>query len=294
MIRRLRPELALDCRVGLAENPVWEVERGRLRFTDIYAGDIHWWDPDTDDRQTVHLDEHVGAAATRASGGLVLALETGFFTLADGETEPHLLAPLPEPEPGSRMRLNDGKTDRAGRFWAGSMTYDFREGAGSLFRVEPDGSLHEALPGVTISNGLGWSLDDRALYYIDSTTRRVDCFDFDLETGAIDRRRPFVTLVSGAALPDGLAVDAEGCIWVALFRGSSVNRYTPDGALDTVLELPTAHVTSCAFGGAKLDRLYVTTGLGPGMERSDDDPHAGSLFAITPGCAGLPEPAFGG
>jgi sugar lactone lactonase YvrE len=292
VIRRLRAELALDCRVEMAENPAWEIEGRRLRFLEPVEGIVHWWTPATGERESLRIGRATGAAGRRASGGLVIALDGGFALVDEDGAEPRLVAPVPEPEPGSNMLLNDGKADRTGRFWAGSMSTDFREGAGSLYRLDADGSLHVVLPSVTISNGLGWSPDDRLFYYVDSPTHRIDCFDYDAETGTIDRRRTLVTIEAGG-LPDGLTVDAEGCVWVAVWGTGCLHRYTSEGVLDTIVELPTRHVTSSAFGGPGLDELYVTTGF-PGRDLPKEDPHVGSIFVVTPGCAGLPESDYAG
>jgi sugar lactone lactonase YvrE len=186
--------------------------------------------------------------------------------------------------------MNEGGCDPDGRFWCGSMAYDQRPGAAALYRLDPDGQVHRVLEGVTISNGLDWSPDGSLAYYDDTATHRVDVFDYDRETG-LTARRPFVRLPDDGN-PDGLTVDAEGGVWVALFGSGVVHRYTSAGVLDVVVEVPAAQVTACTLGGPRLDQLFVTTsreGLGP-----DDDPLAGALFRADVGVPGQPVREFTG
>lgn len=171
------------------------------------------------------------------------------------------------------------------------MAYDGRPGGGALYRLDPDLSVHVVLENVTISNGLAWSPDGSLAYYNDTATHRTDVFDYDGESG-LTGRRPFVDLSAEAENPDGLTVDEEGCVWVAFYGGGAVRRYTPDGALDEVVEVPARQVTACTFGGPGMDELFITTsreGLEPG-----DDPLAGSLFRAVPGVKGLPVREFAG
>jgi sugar lactone lactonase YvrE len=206
-----------------------------------------------------------------AAGNGFLALDPLTGTVSE-------LAAVPG-RPGTRM--NDGKCDRAGRFYAGSMAEDESPGQGSFYRLDADHSVTEIYTGIGISNGLGWSPDDRLMYYTDSLDYRVDVLDYDLVSGALGERRPFATLGSGDIVPDGLAVDVEGGVWVAVWGGSIIQRYDADGRLTGVVRLPAANVTSCAFGGPALDQLYITTAAGPGRL-------GGVLFTCAAGIAGLP------
>jgi sugar lactone lactonase YvrE len=191
--------------------------------------------------------------------------------------------------------MNDGACDAAGRFWAGTLTNDARPGSGTLYRLDADGSVVTAVEGLTISNGIAWSSDNRTMYLIDSATYRVDAFDFDLEFGALSGRRSVITIDPADGIPDGLAVDAEGHLWVALWDGWAVRRYTSDGVGERELRLPVARVTSVAFGGAHLDDLYVTSawdGL-PDGERAEQ-PAAGGLFRWHSKIPGLSPSPFAG
>jgi sugar lactone lactonase YvrE len=190
------------------------------------------------------------------------------------------------------MRMNEGGCDPQGRFYCGSMAYSEKPGAGTVYRLDTDGSVHTVLSEVTISNGIVWSLDGSQVYYIDTPTHRVDVFDFDAAAGTFHNRRPVVHIDPSLGSPDGMTIDAEGGLWVALWGGRAVHRYTPDGVLDAVIEVPASQVTACAFGGPDLDRLYITT------SRRDIDPaaepQAGALFVVTPDVHGIPVLIYGG
>lgn len=196
---------------------------------------------------------------------------------------------------GFPLRMNDAKCDPAGRLWGGNMTVERRPGACALYRLDPDGTVTTALGGVTLSNGLGWSPDGRTMYYIDTPLRTVDAFDFDLDTAALTRRRVLVQFEEGVGNPDGMTVDAEGCLWVAMAHGSAVRRYTPSGQLDTVVPLPITKVTSCTFGGSAMDQLFVTTACVGLSEQDLVAQHlAGAVLCCEVGATGLPADRFAG
>jgi sugar lactone lactonase YvrE len=288
----LEVELVLDARAELGEGPVWDEAGQQLVWVDIMAGRVHFFRPGTGECRTLTAGRPVGAAVLSAGGGLVLAVPEG-FTRLDPETGALApLAALPVPSPDTRM--NDGKCDRAGRFWAGTMAMDERAGAGRLYCLDPSGTVTAMVANVTISNGIDWSPDERRMYYIDSGTGRIDQFDWHLEQGRISNRRPFVFFPAQAGVPDGLTVDAEGGVWVALWGGGAVHRYRPDGHLDRVVLLPVTHPTSCAFGGPDLRDLYVTsarTALEP--DERARQPTAGGVFRLRPGVAGRLPNTFG-
>lgn len=291
MARIITAELALDARSAHGEGPAWDAAAGRLVWVNITASTVQEYRPDGGSRQW-DIGEHVGAAAPRASGGMVLAVRSGFAALGeDGSVSPLARVEADNPE----TRMNDGKCDPQGRFWAGTMAYAQTPGAGSLYRLDPDGSVRTMVTPVTISNGLGWSPDGGVMYYADTPTGGVDAFDFDAPTGAIASRRRMITIEHADGSPDGLTVDDEGGIWVALWQGGAVRRYHPDGSLDVIVEVPASQVTSCAFGGKRGDELYITTaagGLSP--EQRAAQPHAGGLFRCSPGVTGPAATAFAG
>ncbi len=186
------------------------------------------------------------------------------------------------------VRFNDGKPDPWGNFCAGTMAWDESgDPPGNLYRLAPDGTVAEVFGGVGLSNGLDWSDDRRLFYYADSNSGRVDLFDTDPDTGALSGRRPFVIVPEADGVPDGLTLDAEGCVWLAVWGSGELRRYTPAGGLDTVVRVPARQVTSAAFGGSDLATLYVTTAL-EGYTEADlrEQPHAGDVFACTPGVTG--------
>jgi sugar lactone lactonase YvrE len=289
--RQLSADLVVDAHATLGEGARWDLADRRLYWVDIVAPALHVYDPATDTDRVVPVDRYLGAVAPRASGGLIAAVQEGFATLDPTTGAVDLLTAVHASDSG--LRMNDGNCDPQGRFWAGSMALDERPGAGSLYRLDPDGSVVTMLTDVTISNGIVWSPDEATVYYIDTPTRRVDAFSFDPDEGTIRDRRPIVSVPAGPGSPDGMTIDADGCLWVALYGGSAVHRYTPNGVLDAVLPIPATATTCCAFGGADLDVLYITTaakGTPPGAV----EPHAGGLFAVDPGVRGLPTTPYAG
>jgi sugar lactone lactonase YvrE len=179
--------------------------------------------------------------------------------------------------------------------WAGTMAFDLTPRVGALYRLDPDSHVTRVVTDVTLSNGLDWSLDNRRMYYIDSTTQRVDVFDFDLRSGGLSERQPLVSIASDDGLPDGMTVDAEGGLWVALHGAAVVRRYTPDGMIDREVRVPARMVTCCAFGGTDYADLYITS-MTYGMSESAiaAEPLAGALFRCRPGVRGRPAFRFGG
>lgn len=286
-------EPVLDVRLELGEGPVWDAGRKSLLFVDIMQGDVHELDPATGAHRVVHVDLPVGAVAGTTKGDWILAAGQGFYRL---DPDTGRLTEVAIAEPGrSDVRMNDGYVDPCGRFWAGTLSLKREPERGALFCLSPDGGVETVLAPVTTSNGIDWSPDGRLMYYADTGTRRVDRFDVDAGTGRISNRRPFVDFSGEAGRPDGLIVDAEGGVWVALWRGGAVRRYRADGALDREIPLPTALVTKCAFGGPELTDLYVTTAW---RDLSADErraqPHAGALFRARPGERGQAPRRFAG
>ena len=279
----VRAEQLTDPVAYHGEGPVWSERWGGLRWVDMLAGDLLSLAEDgTVGRR--HVGEVAAAIRPRSRGGAVIGVERG-FALEDAEGT---ITQLDELWSDDSVRMNEGGCDPDGRFYCGSMAYDQRPGAASLYRLDPDGSVQVVLAGVTVSNGLDWSPDGSRAYYNDTATHRVDVFDYDREAG-LTARRAFAE-VEGR--PDGLTVDALGGVWVALSDRSRVHRYTPEGKLDEVVEVRARKLTACAFGGAGLDELFITTSR-EGLEAAEDRA-AGSLFKVVPGVSGLPVREFAG
>ncbi|WP_328747025.1 SMP-30/gluconolactonase/LRE family protein [Streptomyces sp. NBC_00285] len=277
-------EIAVRAEATLGEGPTWDPVGDRLLWIDILGARLHTYDPVSGRRTVRTLDQHIGAVKPRAAGGLVLNLRDGVALLDPDGTFRWLHH---EPVPG--RRANDAAVAPDGSLWAGTMRYDEAPGGGSLSRIGGDGSVDVVLDDVAVSNGTGWSPDGRLMYYVDSPTRRVDVFDHD--GGRIGNRRAFAGIEDGAGFPDGLTVDADGCVWVALWDGGAVRRYTPAGELDRVITLPAPRVTACAFGGPDLTDLYITTAR---VGLAAPHPVAGSLLVVPGAGKGLAQPLFAG
>jgi sugar lactone lactonase YvrE len=285
-------ELVLDARADLGEGPRWDPRGQRLLWVDIMRGRVHAFRPEKGACRSVDVGRPVGALVCAADGGIVLAVADGFARLDWKSGRVEMMAAVEADRPQNRM--NDGACDAAGRFWAGTMALDEGPQAGTLYRLDPDGTVHTMLTEVSISNGIDWSLDGRRMYYVDSPTRRIDVFDFDARAGAIANRRTFVELPPEAGYPDGITVDAEGFVWLALWGGAALHRYDPEGARERIVPLPVTHPTSCAFGGANLDELYVTSARRPlRAEELGRQPMAGGLLRLRPGMVGRPPGLFG-
>lgn len=290
----MNADLVLDVRAQLGEGPVWHARQQRLYWVDITAGMVHAHDPAGEPDVAYRVGQLVGAAVPRRSGGLMLATQSGLGSF-DLQRQEFTLLAAPEKHL-SDNRFNDGKCDPRGRFWAGTMSMVRKSGSGNLYCLDTDGTLRHVFGGVTTSNGLDWSSDQRRMYYIDTPTMQVAAFDYNADTGAISNRRTIITFPDGIGRPDGMTVDADGMLWIAHWDGGRVSRWDPaEGRLLQEIHLPVVRVTSCAFGGPNLDRLFITTARhGLTEEQLRDQPHAGSLFAVSPGVAGLPANEYGG
>ena len=283
----------LDAQAGLAEGPHWWAEKGVLLWVDIEASRVGLFDPVARSNRFLDLPSHVGAIVPTTVGDLVAATAQGFVRL---DPDSGVVTALHDPEAGcSEHRFNDGKCDPWGRFWAGTMAYDFSPGAGSLWRLNNDFSCSLQWQELTISNGLAWSLDRRFLYLIDSPTLTVMAFPLTSTGGLADHPTTCITIpAEWDALPDGMCIDAEGKLWIALFGGSAVTRWDPqDGRLMQTVELPCCQVTSCCFGGPDLDQLLITTARrGLDAQALGDQPLAGGLFQLSLGMKGCRSEMF--
>lgn len=284
-------ELAFQNPSTLGECPLWDEREQVLYWVDIAEGRIHRFDPATRLNTTHQFQTKLSSIAKRASGGLAVTLRKtfGYFDPASGNLE--VLDTIEGDQPDNRF--NDGKVDRQGRYWAGTMNeVEIGKPDAGLYRFDAPGRITKMISDVTISNGTGWSPDNRTMYYNDTLRYTVFAYDFDAATGTISNRRSFATFEPSAkGLPDGLTVDAEGHIWCALVNYGRILRLDPDGKIERMVTFPPTRGTSATFGGKNHNELYITTAretLTP--EEIAQQPLAGSLFVCEPGCQGLPEP----
>ncbi len=262
---------------GLGEGPLWHPVENKLYWTDILTGTLYQANPTEKTYEKMFFDLQIGAFAFRKDGGLILATDRGFYDLNIDTGDMDILWFPPIKYKGDR--LNDGKVDPGGRFWAGTM--DPKNKNGALFRLDPDGSKHTMLTDIGISNGLGWSPDRKTMYYTDSIRYTIYQFDYDLVTGSISNQQTFIKLPENEKeiVPDGLCVDQEGNIWSAQWNGWQVVKYDPQGSMTAAIKVPAQRVTSCCFGGEKLDTLFITTSRADLSEDElSDQPYAGDVF----------------
>jgi sugar lactone lactonase YvrE len=299
-----RAELAIACADAIGEAPVWDAAGDRLLWVDHALGVIHeakargaLW------RETRRwsLQRHLAAALPRAHGGLLVAGGLQVFTL-DEVGNPTPFAAI-DADP-SQMRTNEAKCDAQGRLWVGTLSLKFRPGA-ALYRIEPDGVVTAVLQNVALANGFDWSPDGSKFYFIDTLTASIDVFDFDAAAGTITNRRSIVKIEWGAGGANGMTVDREGCLWVALTGGGEVRRYTPEGGLLERVTISIPGATSCAFGGPECTDLFITSRSGrmpeialtigvPAEKMESTGPEAGALFVCRPGVRGNPAHPFAG
>ena len=287
-------ECVADTRSLLGEGPTWSPRDGALYWVDILTPSVHCYDTIKRVDQEIKLGAMVSIAIPKATGGLLVATPAGLMTL---DVASKSLSAFCHPEserPGNRY--NDGKCDRMGRLWIGTLDMGTAANRGNLFRVDADGSWKKMDSGFTVANGLGWSPDNKRMYFTDSVRRTIYAYDFDLRPGLISNRRPFITLDASDGTPDGLTVDEDGCLWVAVWDAWRVSRYSPQGRELLRIRMPVPRPTSCCFGGASLDTLYVTSAsVRLNADALAAAPQSGALFAIRiPGVRGLPETTFAG
>lgn len=278
-------ELLDDAGAAVGEGPAWDGISQRLTWVDITSGLVHVADADGRRLHSYAAGSHVGAALPAAGGGWLLAVRDGFaFLSAEGAVRRLLTV-----EMGEDIRFNDAKCDPAGRAFAGTMPYEARPGAADLYRLAAGPAAVRVFSGLSLSNGMGWSPDGRLFWFIDSPTRSVRGYEYDARDGVPGKLRTVVSIPERHGMPDGMCVDDDGCLWVGLWGGSAVHRYTPRGELDGIIGLPVTQVTSCAFGGSDGHTLYITSAaheLAPDARRRE--PLAGGLFAVRVAQSGLP------
>ncbi|MCO8309340.1 SMP-30/gluconolactonase/LRE family protein [Pseudomonas mandelii] len=293
----MQAELIVDARNAVGESPVWVPEENALYWVDIPTGGLQRWNADSGHVHAWKAPQTLACIARHSAGGWVAGMESGFFHLHphnDGNLDSERLAHVDHARPD--MRLNDGRCDRQGRFWAGSMVLNMGANAadGRLYRYSAGqrGPLDAPLSGFIVPNGLGFSPDGKTMYLSDShpNVQQIWAFDYDIDSGTPSNRRLFVDMHQFLGRPDGAAVDAEGCYWICANDAGLIHRFTPDGRLDRSLPMPVKKPTMCAFGGSQLDTLFVTS-IRPADDH-DEQSLAGGVFALNPGVKGLPEPVF--
>ncbi|QJI29761.1 SMP-30/gluconolactonase/LRE family protein [Pseudomonas sp. ADAK18] len=286
-------ELIVDARNAVGECPVWVPEENALYWVDIPNGGLQRWDAARGYVHAWKAPQMLACIARTNNGNWVAGMQTGFFQLTphnDGSLDTTPLATVEHTRPD--MRLNDGRCDRQGRFWAGSMVLDMgaNAAAGALYRYETGKLPHAQLSGLITPNGLAFSPDGRTMYLSDShpLSQQIWAFDYDIDSGTPSNRRLFVDMRSLPGRPDGAAVDVEGGYWICGNDAGLIHRFTPNGRLDRSLAVPVKKPSMCAFGGSRMDTLFVTS------IRDDHSEHslAGGVFALNPGVQGLPEPTF--
>jgi len=297
-----RPECVFEAKDWLGEGPCWHPREQALYWTDVPSKKIKRWNPRSAAHASWILPEMVTAIAARRQGGLIVASHTGidFFDPATGGAERFCAPEKDKP----KNRSNDGKCDRRGRFWYGTMMNNFAPdmselpiagNTGGLYRIDPDGSVHTFEQGLGIANTFAWSPDDETMYFAD-TLDAIYAYDFDAASGRVSNRRIFGKLDTAEyGHPDGSTIDSAGFLWNARWDGGCLVRWSPDGKVDRVVKMPCRRVTSCIFGGPDLDVLYITTvryGLSDG--ELAEQPLAGGIFALDAGVKGIPDGEFAG
>ena len=282
------PELYYNTKATLGEGPAWDARTQTLFWVDVLEKRIY-----AGSKLFLQLDDFVGCLAPRKDGGLVIAQRFGFWTF-EPESNRLLTLASPKGEP-SNNRFNDGKCDAHGRFVAGTMDHNEQEASGALYSLSPEGRLKKLLKDVRISNGLAWSPDHKTMYFIDTPTREVKAFDYDIETGQIANPRVIIHFEITFGWPDGMTSDMEGNLWIAMWGGARVTRWKPNGVLLEQFGIPALNVTSCVFGGSDMNELFVTTARvgmdGPALKKY---PQAGGIFRMQTNLRGMPTFEFGG
>ncbi|MCP2044165.1 SMP-30/gluconolactonase/LRE family protein [Pontibacter sp. HSC-36F09] len=287
----LEAELVLDAKATLGEGAIWHPSEKRLYWVDIEGRELHLFDPTTDENKAWPVGERVGTVVPVVNGGALVALQNGVHFI---NTETGELSFVANPLERDDIRFNDGKCDPAGRFWVGTMALDSREGAAALYLMEHDGQMTQVLENLSVSNGLVWTADKQHMYLIDTPTRKVQRYTYDHEAGTIRKERDAIAIPEHEGKPDGMTIDEKGRLWIALYGGGGVGCWDPEtGEMLLKVTVPAPHTTSCAFGGERLDTLYITTARdGLDNEQLHQYPLSGGVFALRPDAKGVPANFF--
>jgi L-arabinonolactonase len=277
----------------LGENPLWDTETGCVWSIDCMSRKLFRHDPAGSTQVEFLLPRTPGSFAFRSNGGMLMAYRRGLALIEPGTP---MLVDVPSPQIDfAKDVFNDGKCDRRGRFWVGTMDREVQAPIGALYRVDPDLTVHRMADGITLSNGIAWSPDNRTLYHCDSRPGLVWAYDYDIETGTIANRRVLVDFATRKGAPDGCTVDADGGLWVAEIGAGKVVRFDATGRETGAVSVPVTRPTSVIFGGADMRTMFIASMR---FSLSDDEqrqqPEAGSVFAVNAGVAGLPEVRFAG
>jgi sugar lactone lactonase YvrE len=276
----------------LGECTIWCEREQVLWWVDIRGPALKRYNPANGEVRALALSEVIGSfGLTRSGKGMIAGMKSGLYSL---DPQSGALTPVATPERDiPTNRFNDGRVDRAGRFWAGTMSDGERAPAGSLYKLDPDGRCTKLRSDIWIPNSIAWSPDDRVMYFADTYRGLLWAYDFDVALGTMRDERVFAEYGNQPGKPDGSCVDADGCLWNTEYGGARVVRHTPDGRVDRVVDLPVSNVTCCCFGGKDLDTLYISTArqrMTP--EQLAREPLAGNIFACRPGVRGLPEARY--
>lgn len=285
--KKNKVELVLDTKSDLGEGAIWNYKTKELIWVNITDRILNFYNPGLHFNKEMLTGQMIGTVVPSEAGSYMLALESGFYQF-DAETGSKKFIANPE-DTIAGNRFNDGKCDPAGRFWAGTMSLEGKEQAGALYRLDPDSSVHKMIGQVSTSNGIVWSLDHKLMYYIDTPTRQVTAWEYDVQQGDIRNPQTIIEVPAEMGSPDGMTIDAEGNLWIALWNGAAVGCWNPGtGELLRTIDVPARNVTSCAFGDDDLGTLYITTArTGTSDEDLEKYPHAGGLFKIRPGVKGV-------
>ena len=287
-------EVVIDSKSELGEGAIWNQKTGELIWINITGKILNFYNPATGYNKEMFTGQMIGTVVPTNSGDVLVALQNGIYKLDTKSGTKKLIIDPEENIPNNRF--NDGKCDPAGRFWAGTMSTKGELEKGTLYRLDADSTIHKMVEKVSISNGIAWSLDFKKMYYIDTPTQKVMAYDYDNKTGELSNPSVAVGVPVEMGSPDGMTIDSDGNIWVALWGGSAVTCWNPEtGKLIQTIKVPAKNVTSCAFGDDDLGTLYITSAR---IGTSDDDlnkyPNSGSVFKTKPGVKGVGAFSFKG
>lgn len=280
-------ELVLDTKSKLGEGAIWNYRTGELMWVDIKGKILNFYNPITENNKEMFTGQLVGSVVPGESGNALIALQNGIYSFDVTSGSKKFIADPEEHLPDNRF--NDGKCDPAGRFWAGTMSMVGSSNAGTLYRLDPDRSIHSMVDNVSISNGIVWTADKTKMYYIDTPTQKVMGYDYNDVTGELSNPEVAIEIDNEMGAPDGMSIDEQGKLWIALWGGYAVGCWDPEtGGLLRKVKVPAKNVTSCAFGDQDLGTLYITTAReGNSEEELVEFPHSGGLFKIRPGVKGV-------